>query len=51
LIIKPAGHGKKIVAALANAIWNFLNDIDARIALGGPIAAFGGARPAFHDYP
>ena len=41
----------KIAAALANGMWDFLNDVDALIAPDDLIAALGAARPAYDAYP
>ena len=41
----------KIAAALANGMWDFLNDVDALIAPDDLIAALGDARPAYDAYP
>ena len=41
----------KIAAALANGMWDFLNDVDALIAPDDLIAALGPDKPAYDAYP
>ena len=41
----------KIAAAIANGMWDFLNDVDALIAPDDLVAALGDARPAYDAYP
>lgn len=41
----------KIAAAIANGMWDFLNDVDALIAPDDLLAALGDARPAYEAYP
>ena len=41
----------KIAAALANGMWDFLNDVDALIAPDDLIAALGADKPAYDAYP
>ena len=48
--ITPAGEAK-IAAAVANGMWDFLNDVDALIAPDDLIAALGDARAAYDAYP
>ena len=48
--ITPAGESK-IAAALANGMWDFLNDVDALIAPDDLIAALGAHRAAYESYP
>jgi uncharacterized protein YdeI (YjbR/CyaY-like superfamily) len=41
----------KIAAALANGMWDFLNDVDALIAPDDLVVGLGDARPAYDAYP
>jgi uncharacterized protein YdeI (YjbR/CyaY-like superfamily) len=41
----------KISAAMANGMWDFLNDVDALIAPDDLLQALGDARPAYEAYP
>lgn len=46
----PSGEAK-IAAAMANGMWDFLNDVDALIAPDDLLQALGEHRPAFDAYP
>lgn len=46
----PAGEAK-IAAAMANGMWDFLNDVDALIAPDDLISALGDLRTAYDAYP